>query len=321
MFKNLHELIAKMPDETTCRAYLAAQRWNDGIVVCPYCSYRGAYVIENGKRYKCKSAACYKKFSVTVGTIFEASNIPLNKWFMALYIISGHKKGISSYQLAKDIGTSQKSAWFMLHRMREALKENSPELLSGIVESDETYMARKFASDFVGLSPEEVDYKLNNPIKNKGAVLGLAQRGGNIRVFAFDESKGDNIKPTIKANVKPGTRLMTDEAFVYRRGLDEYKHEAVFHSKREWVRLDVHTNTVENFWSVMRRGIYGIYHQISFKHLQAYCNEYSYRYNTRKLKDAERFILTLGKIEGRLTYKNLVNNGKANKQNNAAQTA
>ena len=121
MFNNLRELIATIPDEKACREYLIKERWN-GVIVCPYCSCEKCYVIENGKRFKCGSKACYKKFSVTVGTVFEASNIPLTKWLMALYLCTAHKKGISSYQLGKDVGVAQKSAWFMLHRLREIMK-------------------------------------------------------------------------------------------------------------------------------------------------------------------------------------------------------
>lgn len=303
MFNNLRELIATMPDEKACRDYLIKERWN-GVITCPYCSCEKCYVIENGKRFKCSSKACYKKFSVTVGTVFEASNIPLNKWFMAVYLTTAHKKGISSYQLAKDIGVAQKSAWFMLHRIRELMRHTPNEKLKGAVEVDETYMARKYGSDYKAIPPEKVKYL--KKYASKGAVVGMAERGDNIKVMSFDDRKGDPIKKAIHDNVEHGSRLLTDEAFMYRSGLDEYQHAAVYHSKMEWVRNDVHTNNVENFWSVMKRGVHGIYHQISYKHLQRYCDEYSYRYNSRKVKDAARFINSLQQIEGRLTYKKLI---------------
>ena len=314
MFKNLHEMITKLPDEKSCREYLAAQRWPDGVPVCPYCGNKGAYNIEGGKRYKCKSSACYKKFSVTVGTIFEASNIPLTKWFLGIYICSAHKKGISSYQLGRDLGIAQKNAWFMLHRIREVLKEDNPPLLMGAVEADETYMSRKYASDYVGLPQDEIDYNLKNQVKSKGAVLGLAERDTKtVRVKVFDENTAENIRPEVIKNVKAGSYLFTDDSNLYKNEDIQlfYKNETVTHSKREWVRYSpgipaIHTNTVENFWSVMKRGVYGIYHQVSFKHLQAYCNEFSYRYNSRKIKDGERFDIVLTKVEGRLTYKRLI---------------
>ncbi len=136
MFNNLLELVKSMPTEEACRKYLADQRWQDGKAVCPYCNHSTCYVIEGGKRYKCGSRTCYKKFSVITGTVFEASNVPLTKWFMAIYLCTAHKKGISSYQLGKDISVSQKSAWFMLHRIREMMRVKAPVKLDNIVEID-----------------------------------------------------------------------------------------------------------------------------------------------------------------------------------------
>lgn len=306
MFTNLRELIATMPDEKACRDYLIEQRWN-GKPVCPFCGFERSYIIENGKRFKCANKECFKKYSVTVGTIMECSNIPLTKWLTAIYLVTAHKKGISSYQLGRDLSIAQKNAWFMLHRIREMMKKITSIKLMGAVEIDETYMSRKYKSDFKGLPPEEVEHILDKGTHaNKGAVVGMAERGGDIRVLAFEDRKAIPIRKAIHDNVEHGSRLMTDEAFMYRTGLDEYQHAAVFHSKREWVRNDVHVNNVENFWSVMKRGVHGIYHQISYKHLQAYCNEYSYRYNNRDLKDCERFTISLQNIERRLDYKTLI---------------
>jgi hypothetical protein len=161
MFKNLHELIATMPDEKSCRDYLIKERWN-GVITCPYCDCAKCYVIEGGKRFKCGSKACYKKFSVTVGTMMEASNIPLNKWLTAIYITHAHKKGISSYQLGKDLGTAQKSAWIMLHRIRTTMKVNYPEKIKRTAEADETYLSRKYRSDYKGLTEDQIDYKMKH---------------------------------------------------------------------------------------------------------------------------------------------------------------
>jgi transposase-like protein len=311
MVANLKEVFAKFSDENVCRQYLVNQRWN-GKPVCPYCGSEKSYIIEGGRRFKCGNSQCYKKYSVTVGTIFHASNIPLTLWFPAMYIISAHKKGISSVQLAKDLGVTQKSAWFMLHRIRESLKDNNPEMLSGVVESDETYMSRKYASDYKGLEQDKIDYYLTHTKESKGAVLGIGDRKtGKIRVMAFDSNKGDNIIPALKANINEGAILHTDESNMYNAVNTYYNRESVKHSAKEWVKKSnfsgyVSTNRVENFWSVMRRGIYGIYHQISFKHLQRYCDEFSYRYNTRDLKDGERFAVTFSNISRPLPYKKLV---------------
>jgi transposase-like protein len=181
MFKNLHELLLKMPTEKDCRDYLIQQRW-DGCPVCPYCGYSGkTYVIENGKRFKCgqDQAICGKKYSVTVGTIFESSRIPLTKWLNAVYVVTAHKKGISSHQLGRNLGVTQRTAWFMIHRIREMMKNVSDELLQGAVEVDETYMSRKYKSDYKGLSPEEVEYALKSQNSSKGAVVGIKQREGD----------------------------------------------------------------------------------------------------------------------------------------------
>ena len=311
MFKNLKELVTSMPDEESCRKYFAQYRWEGGKPVCPYCNCDRCYVCDNGKRYKCGGKGCNRKFSVTVNTIFHASNVPLSKWFMAIYLITAHKKGISSYQLAKDIGISQKSAWFVLHRARELMKRTSTTKLTGIIEADETYMARKYRSDYKGtVSEQEIEYNLKNKYKSKGAVVALAQRGGEIIVKAFDENNAKIIRENIKTNVEAGSELYTDESKLYKAGLEEYTRKSILHSKRQWCVEGVHVNNVENFWSVMKRGVHGIYHQISFKHLQRYCSEYSYRYNTRQIKDHERFIISLSKSICRLDYKTLTGKDK-----------
>ena len=308
MIKDLKQVFHKFNTEDKCRAFLIQQRWN-GKPVCPHCGNDKVYTINKGKGFKCASPSCYKKFTVMVGTVFQSSNIPLTTWLPAVYIIASHKKGISSVQLSKDLHVTQKTAWFMLHRIREFMKENNPQMLSGIIESDETYMGRKFRSDYKGLSEEQIDLIEKNKYyqKSKGAVIGIASRDtGKITVKAFDERTMGYIVKAIKENVQSGSELHTDESRLYNPLNKEYNRQTVFHSGREWVRGNVHTNHVENFWSVMKRGVYGIYHQISFKHLQAYCNEFSYRYNSRKITDGQRFELSLKNIEGRLTYKQLV---------------
>ncbi len=305
MFKNLRELISTMPDEKTCRDYLAKERWN-GVIICPYCQHDKCYVIEGGKRFKCASRECYQKFSVVTGTIMGASNLPVSKWLMAIYLLTSSKKGISSYQLARQIGTSQQSGWFMLHRIRLMMKNRSTTLLSGIIEADETYLSRKYRSDYKGLPPQEIDYNMKNKIKNKGAVIGMAERGGEVRVKAMFDNNAKNVWQAINENVKPVSELHTDESNLYKNDEQPYNRKHVTHYKREWVKGNVHVNTVENFGSVMKRGVYGIYHHISYKHLQCYADEYSYRYNSRKITDAERFTISLQNIEHRLTYNELI---------------
>jgi transposase-like protein len=314
MVKNLKDLFAKFKDEAACRELLIQQRWN-GKPECPYCGHDKAYVIENGKRFKCANQTCYKKYSVTVGTVFEASNIPLTTWFPAMYIIASHKKGISSVQLAKDLGVTQKTAWFMLHRIRESLKDNHPGLLSGTIEADEMYLARKYRSDFKGLSEEEIDFKQQNSRTSKGVVIALAEVGGRVKTATMPETDSIAIRKIVSENVQEGSNIHTDQHGMYNPLAEKYVHQSVNHSSHEWVRGNVTTNHVENFFGVMKRGIYGIYHQISYKHLDAYCNEFAYRYNSRKMADGRRFELALSSVKGRLTYKRLVyGKGKENSQ-------
>jgi transposase-like protein len=309
MDMNLASVIREFDTEDKCIAFLVRQRWG-GVPSCPYCERSKTYVIEGGKRFKCAYNQCNKKFSVTVGTIFHASNIPLTKWFPAMYLISSHKKGISSIQLAKDIGVTQKTAWFMMHRIRESLKEKNSPLLSGTVEVDETYMGRKYKSKFQGMSPDEVEKMNEEPTKKntKGAVIGMVERGGKLVVKAADAINKENVTEAITTTVSPYATLMTDDSNLYKnREIRVYKREYVQHSKKQWVDGDCHTNTIEGFWAVMKRGVFGIYHQISAKHLQRYCDEFCYRFNSRELKDGYRFELSLGRVDGRLTYKQLVN--------------
>lgn len=313
MFTNLLELIKSMPDEATCRKYVAEQRWGVGRVVCPYCNNEKAYVIEGGKRYKCAAKTCHKKFSVTVGTFMEASNIPLTKWLAAIYLVTSSKKGISSYTLGRQLGIAQKNSWFMMHRIREVLKPQTNEILSGVVEIDETYLAKKYRSPYKGLPPDEVERLTNErKFENKGAAIGLIQRNGKAIIKAIDSINKQNVKDIVTKHVATeNTMLYTDESNLYKFTLRDYNRQTVCHSKGEWANNDCHINTVEGLWAIMKRGLYGIYHKASPKHLQAFCDEFCFRYNTRKITDSQRFVLSLEGITGRLTYKQLISEKEA----------
>lgn len=308
MFTNLLELIKSMPTEEKCRKYMAEQRWGIGRVVCPYCENERAYVIEGGKRYKCAAKTCHSKFSVTVGTFMEASNIPLTKWFAGIYLVTSSKKGINSYTLGRQLGIAQKNSWFMMHRIREVLKPQTHEVLQGIVEIDECYLAKKYRSPYKGLAPEVVEkLRAERQFENKGAAIGLVQRDGKAIIKAIDSINKQNIKDIVTKHVAvENTILYTDESSLYKYTLRDYKREFVTHSKGIWKDGDCHTNTVEGLWAIMKRGLYGIYHRASPKHLQAFCDEFAFRYNTRKIKDSQRFVLSLEGLTGRLTYKQLI---------------
>jgi transposase-like protein len=293
-FRNILDLVDYFPTEESCHKYLAKIRWGDQLV-CPHCGcFRKIYTLKGGKLFKC--ADCRKPFTVRIGTIFEDSALPLQKWFMAFYLVTAHKKGISSMQLARDIGVTQKTAWFMLHRIRYCVnsgKFNKP--LSGIVEMDETFVGGKIKNKGRG-----------SHTPNKTPVIGLVERNGRVVAAVADNVKSQTIKEVVRRHVLKGTKLMTDSYSAYERlGLD-YPRESVNHIKGEYVRGNVHTNTIEGFWSLLKRGLVGIYHQASRKHLDKYIDEFEYRYNTRDLKDNMRFADALFHSDGRLTYKKLI---------------
>jgi transposase-like protein len=222
--------------------------------------------------------------------------LPLQKWFHAIFVVSAHKKGISSCQLARDISVTQKTAWHMLHRIRLTMTTNSFEKpLDGIVEIDETFIGGKHTGVGGGFQSD------------KGIALGIIQRDGKARIQTIPDVKGNTLKSAIRENVSPDTIVMTDNYAGYRGLKKEYKaHKVISHSTHKYVNGIVHTNTIEGFWSLLKRGIVGIYHHVSPEHLSRYCEEFEYRYNSRKLNDSARFGLLLSTCNGRLTYKDLI---------------
>lgn len=289
-FKNLAELTQYFPDDQSCRKYLESQRWNDK-PICPHCQNDSVYKFADGKHYKCKS--CRRKFTVLIGTVFEDTHIALRKWFIAIYIFTSHKKGISSCQLAKDLGITQKSAWHLLHRIRHAFGVNEVEMMQDEVEIDETYVGGKRKG------------KRGRGAAGKTAVLGLVERNGRVFAQPVSNVKGKTLQKVVREKVVKGTNVMTDELPSYNGLGIDYLHETVSHGKGEFVRGNVHTNTIEGYWSLLKRGIYGIYHQVSKKHLHRYCTEFGFRYNSRQSGETMRFDNLLSECDGRLMYKTL----------------
>ncbi len=298
-FKNLAELTAYFPDDQSCREYLESQRWN-GKPICPHCQNDSVYKFADGKHYKCKS--CRRKFTVLIGTVFEDTHVALRKWFIAIYIFTSHKKGISSHQLAKDLGITQKSAWHLLHRIRFAFGSGEPEQLQNTVEVDETYVGGKAKN----MHQSERERKISGRgASGKTAVIGLVERNGRVYAKPVNKTDAETLQKIVREKVKTGAAVMTDEWLSYNGLGVDYSHETVSHGKGEYVRGNVHTNTIEGYWSLLKRGIYGIYHQVSKKHLHRYCTEFGFRYNSRQSGETMRFDNLLSECDGRLMYKTL----------------
>jgi transposase-like protein len=279
-------------NEEVCLEFLEKQRWQNGRY-CPHCGSYETYKFKNGKLFKC--ADCQKQFTVKVGTIFSDSHVPLTKWFYAIYLNTSLKKGISSIQLAKYLGITQKSAWFMLQRIRYGLEgAGHGELLNNVVEVDETYVGGVKHGARVGPA-------------GKAVVFGAIERGGKAKIKHVPTSGARILIPEIQRSISPEATIYSDQYGSYnslkRRG---YAHESVNHSKLEFAKGAIHTNTIEGALAHFKLGIAAIYLGVSAKHLQLYCSEFEYRYNTRKLSDGERFTEWFNNCRGRLKYRELV---------------
>ncbi len=299
-FKSIFDLLETFPDEQTCINHLEYLRWR-GNVESPFDANSKVYKCKNN-RYKCKNTGKY--FNVKTNSIFEDTKIPLKKWFMALYVFSSHKKGISSHQLAKDINVTQKTAWFMLHRLRYAFDHpNFKKMLENHVEADETYFGADNKNKHAN---KKIEGTQGRSTKDKSAIFGMVERGGNVIAKQVNDVSSDTLKSIIYSNVKKNSTISTDEWRSYTGLNANYSHFIVNHSAKEYVNLMAHTNNIECFWSHLKRGVDGIYHWVSKKHLQSYVDEFSLRFNTRKNLTSQRFDLILGNMIGRLTYNQLI---------------
>jgi transposase-like protein len=304
---------ARFQDPFAAADYLESIRWPDG-PVCPHCGTvdEKHYRLKHQTRKLWKCRACRKQFTVTIGTIFEGSHIGLHKWLLAFYLLCSSKKGMSAHQLHRMLGITYKSAWFMAHRIRYAMEQPAfSRLLSGTVEADETYIGgKKRRPNKKQYAP--LDSSKPNPRQQTGRgggntpVITLVERGGEARSFRIANVTGDTIGGAIRRNVDTEAHLRTDSFMSYVKVGREYaSHEAVNHDV-EYVRGDAHTNTAENFFSILKRGIDGIYHHVSEAHLERYLAEFDFRYNHRSgngYSDADRTRIALSRVGGkRLRY-------------------
>jgi transposase-like protein len=265
---NLVEIIKQFNSEAKCRAYIELLRWPDG-VACPRCQSEKIYHLENRPLLLC--ASCEHQFSVTVDTIFHDTHLPLEKWFLATFLLCESKKGISACQIQRSLGVSYKTAWYLCHRIRAAMLEVAPPKLGGTVEIDETYVGGK--------------KRRWRPKSDKQVVIGIRQRNGDLRLIRAEDAKSETVRQIINANVGSHVEvIVTDESAIYPWALDKMQknlHKTINHT-REYAHGDVHTNTVESAFSLLKRGIVGTWHKVSAKHLPAYLDEMCFRFNNRK---------------------------------------
>jgi transposase-like protein len=318
-FKTISEFNDFFKDEKTCYEYLESSWWG-GVAVCPHCATaKKPYTVKaRGKftdipSYRCSERACGLPFTVRTGSIFEGSKVELRKWLQAAYELSISKKGISSLELGIRIGVTQKTAWFINHRLRAMLTETNPELLNGTIEADETFVGgkekNKHKSKKVIRSTisRTLDVKVQVP---KTMVLGLVQREGKVRTFVVPNREAATLQNIMRANVETNSRVITDALTSYVELRDVYDHISIKHTQGDFITYgDKHTNNIEGYWSILKRGIMGTFHFVSPQHLQRYCDEFALRYNTRKQSTAERFNESLKNAQNnRLTYRELTPN-------------
>ncbi|WP_426585285.1 IS1595 family transposase [Mucilaginibacter sp. R-33] len=316
-FRTINDIAIHFKEKDTCIEYLTLLRWS-GKVKCAHCNHDKVYELKGAyKGYKC--AKCRKKFNATKNTIFENSPIELSKWFMAIFILSTHRKGISSVQVARNIGVTQKTAWFMMQRVRYAFKMNSfnepfklgkskfdekGKEIKTVVEADETYIGGKPGN----MHKHKQEAIEKRGTQNKIGVIGAIERGGKVKLSVIDNTDHANVIPFLVKSVHQGTKLMTDEHVSYNTMNRVFEHQTIKHMLKEYVRGEVHTNTIENFWSLLKRGVYGTYHYISPKHVAQYLEEFAFRFNSRELTEAQRFDNLISLSNYKITYKVLTAN-------------
>jgi len=288
-FKSIIAVATYFNNDAICKQTLAEYRWGkeDGSieVVCPFCGSKHVYKRGDNKRYICHT--CGKSFSVTSGTIFHATKLPLTKWFMAMYEVASHKKGISSCQVARDLEITQSCAWYMLHKIRTLFGFEKSIILDGEVECDEMYLGGKETNKHESKKTEGTQ---GRSTKTKTPIFGIAKRGGDVVVKKVEDTKAKTLMPIIKEYVRENTCIFTDELVSY-NGLrkEGYNHDVVFHGNKEFVRGRAFTNTIEGFWGHFKRVVFGTYHFVSKERLQSYIDEQVYRWNTRNAEDGSRF--------------------------------
>jgi transposase-like protein len=304
VINNIFDIAKNFKTEKDCHQYLASQRWFDGVIVCPHCNNEQSYVFKDGIRYECR--ACKKQFTAKTKTFMEGSKLKTVKWLMAMFLTM-HKKGISSVQLAKDIAVTQKTAWFMLQRIRAAFANEKKVNLTGVVEIDECFVGGKNKNRHYS---RRMKYKelTGRTYPDKTTVFGMYERGtGKVRAMVVSRQEFRSLGRIITYNIQPGSTLMTDDWNGYNGALDKiYKRHSIDHSKWKYVDGEVTTNRMENFWSHFKRGMHSTYISVNAKHLNKYVQEFAFRFNNRNFGIQQQMnnVLAMGNV--RLKYKDLI---------------
>jgi transposase-like protein len=302
----LMEAIRFFADPQVCVDFFADLKWGAKGPECPRCAGKALSYLTTRLMWKCKNKDCGKQFSVKVGTILEDSPIGLDKWACAMWMLGNCKNGISSYEIARDLGVTQKTAWFMNHRIRFAIHQGGISKLSGQVEADETFVGGKARNMHLGKRTERI--KGRGPM-GKAVVMGLLERHGIARTMVVPTRRKGTLQEQVRKNVEQGSELFTDALMSYDGLNSEYTHKVIDHAEA-YVDGNVHTNGMENFWSRLKRSIHGTYVSVEPFHLFRYLDEQTFRYNARNCNDAERFQQVGAGIAGkRLTYKALIGGG------------
>jgi transposase-like protein len=305
--KTLQEAILYFADFENCKKFMVELRWPDGIVRCPQCGSDNVSYLEKARVWKCYAKHPRAKFSLKTGTIFEDSPLPLDKWVTAVWLIVDCKNGISSYEVGRDLGVSQKSAWHMMHRIRFALHGELSGKFSGEVEADETFIGGKARNMHVAQRKRRIT---GTGGKDKTAVMGILERGGKVRTIVVPNRKKSALQTEVRKHVEAGAALYTDALLSYEGLEGDYAHQVIDHAVK-YVNGKVHTNGLENFWCLLKRGINGTYVSVEPFHLFRYLDEQAYRYNNRAtpdnpMNDFDRFRMAMSQIVGkRLTWNQL----------------
>jgi transposase-like protein len=298
----LRDAIIWFADFEHCRDFMIALRWSDGVVKCPRCGAEKLTYLAKQRVWKCYAKHPSPTFTLKTGTIFEDSPIPLEKWLCAAWMLIGCKNGISSYEIHRDLGVTQKTAWFMLHRIRLAMQDMGFNKLAGEIEVDETFIGGKARNMHKAKRAEKIK---GRGADGKEVVFGMVERGGKVVVDHVETRRKKELQGVIRQRVEAGSAIFSDELLSYDGLETDFKHAVINHAV-EYVNGNVHTNTMENFWSPLKRGLHGTYISVEPFHLFRYLDEQAFRYNNRKATDAERFAAVMKQVVGRrVTYKEL----------------